>query len=282
MKTFNNVLAAIPTVLFVVACSGQIKNAKIVRVNIDGNCDLCQKTIESAAFIKKTADAEWDKDKKTAVLTFDSTKTNSDEVLKRIAYAGYDNEKYLAPDLVYNKLPGCCKYDRVRKQKSIQGVSKKEVVEKETTNEQIAQTNQFSAVFESYFALKNALITSDKNQTSMKATQLAKVFSEVDMMKLDHKQHEVWMNVYKDLITKSEAVAKSKNIEDQRHHFMGLSDGMYQLAKISKIETPVYFQNCPMYNYGKGANWLSEESAIKNPYYGSKMLSCGITKETIK
>jgi hypothetical protein len=37
-----------------------------------------------------------------------------------------------------------------------------------------------------------------------------------------------------------------------------------------------------MYNDGKGANWLSKESAIKNPYYGSQMLSCGKTVETIK
>jgi hypothetical protein len=37
-----------------------------------------------------------------------------------------------------------------------------------------------------------------------------------------------------------------------------------------------------MYNNGKGANWLSKEILIKNPYYGSQMLSCGKTVETIK
>jgi hypothetical protein len=37
-----------------------------------------------------------------------------------------------------------------------------------------------------------------------------------------------------------------------------------------------------MYNDGKGANWLSKESTIKNPYYGSQMLTCGKTVETIK
>jgi hypothetical protein len=37
-----------------------------------------------------------------------------------------------------------------------------------------------------------------------------------------------------------------------------------------------------MFNDGKGANWLSKENAIKNPYYGSSMLSCGKTTETIK
>ena len=48
-----------------------------------------------------------------ATLSYDSKKTNQDEILKRIALAGYDSEKYLAPDAVYNNLHGCCQYDRV-------------------------------------------------------------------------------------------------------------------------------------------------------------------------
>ena len=57
---------------------------------------------------------------------------------------------------------------------------------------------------------------------------------------------------------------------------------MYELAKVSKQAVPVYYQRCPMFNNGKGANWLSKESAIKNPYYGNKMLTCGSVTETIK
>jgi hypothetical protein len=30
------------------------------------------------------------------------------------------------------------------------------------------------------------------------------------------------------------------------------------------------------------ANWLSKEKEVKNPYYGSKMMNCGKTIETIK
>lgn len=281
MKTLTNILAAIPSLLFVVACNGQIKNAKIVRVNIDGNCETCEKTIESAAYIRKTADADWDKDKKTAALTFDSIKTNEDEILKRIAYAGYDNEKYLAPEEAYNKLPGCCKYERTRKQKKSTINSKKEVA-KEIKSEKIIQSSSLVSVFDSYFELKNALIQSDKNQAALKAKQLATAIDKVEMMKLDHAQHAIWMKYYKKLLVKSETIAKSKNLEDQRKYFVVLSEDMYQVAKISKLESPIYFQNCPMYNDGKGANWLSTESAIKNPYYGSKMLSCGSTKDTIK
>jgi hypothetical protein len=57
---------------------------------------------------------------------------------------------------------------------------------------------------------------------------------------------------------------------------------MYLLIKVSKQEVTIYYQNCPMYNNGKGANWLSKDISIKNPYYGSQMLTCGKTVETIK
>ena len=37
-----------------------------------------------------------------------------------------------------------------------------------------------------------------------------------------------------------------------------------------------------MANNGKGANWLSKENKVQNPYYGSVMLTCGKVVETIK
>ena len=63
---------------------------------------------------------------------------------------------------------------------------------------------------------------------------------------------------------------------------MSLSKNMYELIKVVKPAETVYYQFCPMANDGKGANWLSKESGVKNPYYGSQMLSCGKTVETIK
>ncbi|MFY7963827.1 MAG: mercury transporter, partial [Chitinophagaceae bacterium] len=68
----------------------------------------------------------------------------------------------------------------------------------------------------------------------------------------------------------------------QRDHFTSLSKNMYELLKAAKANTTVYYQYCPMFNNGKGANWLSKEATIKNPYYGSMMLSCGKVQETIK
>ena len=80
------------------SCNAQIKNAKTEIVKIYGNCEMCEKTIETAGNVKKVANVEWNKDSKMATITYDSIKTNQDEILKRIALAGYDSDKFLAPD----------------------------------------------------------------------------------------------------------------------------------------------------------------------------------------
>ena len=102
------------------------------------------------------------------------------------------------------------------------------------------------------------------------------------MDKLDMDVHMVWMKVVNTIQKDAENIANTKDVKIQRDHFTSLSKEIYTLIKISKYENPVYYQFCPMFNDGKGANWLSKENAVKNPYYGSMMLNCGKTVETIK
>ena len=47
------------------------------------------------------------------------------------------------------------------------------------------------------------------------------------------------------------------------------------------VDQPFYVQHCPMAFDNAGANWLSEESAIRNPYFGDAMLTCGSTIDTL-
>ena len=102
------------------------------------------------------------------------------------------------------------------------------------------------------------------------------------MDKLSSEEHTVWMKVMSSLKSNTEKIAATTIIEKQRVVFMDLSANFYALLKVSKQDYSIYYQNCPMYNDGKGANWLSKENAVKNPYYGSQMLTCGKTVETIK
>jgi hypothetical protein len=102
------------------------------------------------------------------------------------------------------------------------------------------------------------------------------------MEKLSSEEHTVWMKVMSSLKSNTEKIVATTIIEKQRVVFMDLSANFYALLKVSKQDYSIYYQNCPMYNDGKGANWLSKENAVKNPYYGSQMLTCGKTVETIK
>ncbi|MFO7898316.1 MAG: hypothetical protein R6V58_04560, partial [Planctomycetota bacterium] len=44
---------------------------------------------------------------------------------------------------------------------------------------------------------------------------------------------------------------------------------------------PVYKLHCPMAFNNRGADWLQPKKAVRNPYYGSKMLTCGEVVEVL-
>ncbi len=99
----------------------QIAGAKTSTVKVYGNCGMCEKTIEKAAWEKGVSQADWNRDTKMAVLTFDPAKTSEEALLKKIAAVGYDSDNYRASDEVYNNLHSCCHYDRPAPLKASQG-----------------------------------------------------------------------------------------------------------------------------------------------------------------
>lgn len=284
MNIVSKLLAATLLLFSSSSCNAQIKNAKTEIVKIYGNCEMCEKTIETAGNVKKVANVEWNKDSKMATITYDSIKTNQDEILKRIALAGYDSDKFLAPDDVYSKLAGCCQYERVNKTAIVSTavIEDHSMHNQENVVETKQEVNQLKTIFESYFALKDALVKSDGKLVSTLAKDVLANINSVKMEKLSSEEHTVWMKVMSSLKSNTEKIAATTIIEKQRVVFMDLSANFYALLKVSKQDYSIYYQNCPMYNDGKGANWLSKENAVKNPYYGSQMLTCGKTVETIK
>ena len=136
-----------------------------------------------------------------------------------------------------------------------------------------------SAVLNSYLDIKNALVATDATAASTKAGELVKVIEAVDMKVLSETDHNAFMATQVKLKADAQAIAASNKIEVQRTAFSTLSNNIYTLAKAAKLSTePVYQQYCPM----KKMYWLSSETAIKNPYYGKMMLTCGKVTETLK
>lgn len=88
------------------------KNAKH-DIEVTGNCDMCKKRIEKAAFsVKGVKSAEWHSDDQTLHLVLNEEKATLLEVEKAVAAKGHDTKNVKATDEDYKNLHGCCKYER--------------------------------------------------------------------------------------------------------------------------------------------------------------------------
>ena len=140
------------------------------------------------------------------------------------------------------------------------------------------KAKQFSELLNSYYDIKNALVSSDAAIAAVKANEFVKAIETVDMMALTKADHDAFMAAQNKLKVDAQTIAASNKIEAQRTTFSTLSNTIFTLAKAAKLSTePIYQQYCPM----KKMYWLSSEAAIKNPYYGKMMLTCGKVTETI-
>lgn len=116
-----------------------------------------------------------------------------------------------------------------------------------------------------YLSVKDALVAGDKDASSKAGAAF------VEAVKADNDFAQK-----KDLLKAADAMNKPGDIEKQRAAFEKVSVLMWDIVKQSdSLNQDVYYQYCPM----KKAYWLSNEAAIKNPYYGSKMLACGSVKD---
>ena len=141
---------------------------------------------------------------------------------------------------------------------------------------------KLNVIFTNYFLLKEDLVNTNGQLAAAKAKLLVASLINVKTTELSKEVQTVWMKVVKKITEDSKAIAATSDVKAQRVHFVSLSKKMYDLVKVAKYDSTVYYQYCPMANDGKGAYWLSIENAVRNPYYGSKMLKCGEVVETIK
>ena len=103
--------------LFVVTFTTQAqekknKNAKYT-VEVNGNCEMCKKRIEKAAYsVIGVKSADWHIDDHVLHLIINEEKCSVTDVKKAIAKVGHDTDDVKATEDDYNKLHGCCMYER--------------------------------------------------------------------------------------------------------------------------------------------------------------------------
>ncbi|MGH8017374.1 MAG: DUF3347 domain-containing protein [Opitutaceae bacterium] len=76
-----------------------------------------------------------------------------------------------------------------------------------------------------------------------------------------------------DLAAKAQAVADAADLAKARESFKALSTAIEPLATGEKDYVVMH---CPMMK----ADWVQTGTAVKNPYYGKSMLTCGAPKKS--
>ncbi|MDQ1803729.1 DUF3347 domain-containing protein [Chryseobacterium sp. CKR4-1] len=136
-----------------------------------------------------------------------------------------------------------------------------------------SQSNpQVSKLYQDYIFIKTALTTDDADKTSKAAAEFVKTAAAIDP--------KVISSTHLSALKKNAGtISGTKSIDTQREAFLNLSKDMIALTKQFKLSgKPVFVMYCPMAD----GSWLSNEKQVVNPYYGSKMLSCGSVKSEIK
>ena len=130
----------------------------------------------------------------------------------------------------------------------------------------------FQSLLDSYLNLKDALVASNREKAQQLAGVGAKKAQELTYMEKD----EMGKSHFSKIEELFSDISKTDALEAQRNHFIMLSENMIKVGHGMKdLGKQIFVQHCPMANSNKGANWLSAEKEIKNPYYGEAMLTCG-------
>lgn len=121
-----------------------------------------------------------------------------------------------------------------------------------------------------YLKIKDALINTDAEKAAYAADEI--------LFNLEQNDSKVVNQLLKEV----QLIAKTKDVDEQRIYFEGLSFNIYTLAKNTSTEMNLYQQYCPMAFDNTGAYWVSDNEKVLNPYFGDKMLRCGKVTEVIE
>jgi Cu(I)/Ag(I) efflux system membrane fusion protein len=145
-----------------------------------------------------------------------------------------------------------------------------------------SEKNKLTPLFAAYFELKDYLVNDNFELAQKSAVQLAQLNNTLNVQFTDKKTQEVWMSYHKEIAKNTEHVAHNNSITALRASFMAISNTFIPMAKTFGIGNGnAFVQFCPMANSDNGAQWLSKENNVLNPYFGAAMLYCGSVTDTI-
>ena len=129
-------------------------------------------------------------------------------------------------------------------------------------------SDNIALAYKDYNAIKTALV----NTNFSKAKKTAEA-------SLDTLQKSDLKSGYVDALA---ILAVEEDVDGQREAFVAVTEEMTRLVEGNLTSGKLYYQYCPMAFNNTGGFWLSNEEAIRNPYFGDKMLKCGMVEREIE
>ena len=138
-------------------------------------------------------------------------------------------------------------------------------------------------VWEQYLALGEALATDDFQEAQRYSASLRSAVVAVDSNSLTGDAKEMWHNNRPELEMPISSMEKARDIAAMRSEFSSLSRQIGTLAGTFGFGEVglIYELHCPMAFQGKGAVWYQSSDQVRNPYFGSVMLSCADRVEQV-
>lgn len=142
---------------------------------------------------------------------------------------------------------------------------------------------QLSETFTAYISLKDAFVATDAAAVNAAAAKTESQLENVDMKLLEGAAHNDWMTYQSELSGALKGIQSTDDMEKKRAAFRSASDALYKSIKAFGLGgATAFYEYCPMAFNNEGAYWLSDNSAIRNPYFGDKMLKCGSVEAMLK
>lgn len=120
--------------------------------------------------------------------------------------------------------------------------------------------DEFKATLSAYFELADAFVKTDDSLAKEKAKVLVAAITSTG-------------DPYDIIKNHGKIISETELVEVQREHFKPLSESMYVLSRGNTED--LYLHHCSMAFDNEGANWISNDEEVLNPYFGDVMLHCG-------
>ena len=144
----------------------------------------------------------------------------------------------------------------------------------------IASSKSTTTIIDAYLAVKDALVADNAASASAKSADLVASLKSYDIAGSQANDPEELERLQVEATGFAEKLATA-DIAALRETFQALSVVLKDMLKIAGTDRTLYHQYCPMYKGNTGGMWLSANEDIKNPLFGSSMLTCGRVEETL-